>query len=327
LTLTAPRALVLAAGRGERLRPLSDAIPKPLLPVLGVPVIERTLRWLAAAGVKGAAVNLHHLGEAIAAALGGEVDGMPLTFSHETRLLGTLGPLARLRSFLAGSDPVLLVNGDSLCEWPVEEVLAAHRTRGADATLLLSTRADPDLFGGGVAVDDEGRVVSFRGAAPPGAHRRCVFAGLHAISATLLEGLVEAPADIVRDLYEPRLAAGAVISAVFSERPWHDLGTPRRYLDGVLECAVAAGGSWRHGEARVDPTARVERAVLEAGSVVEAGAVIESSLLLPGARAGAGSRVRDAVVGPRVEVVAGASLDGVLLAEGLAGSGPAAVPL
>lgn len=316
------RALVLAAGRGERLRPLTDLTPKPLLPVLGASILERTLRCLAAAAVEAAAVNLHHLGAQIPARLGGEVDGMPLTYSPEAELLGTLGPLARLRSFLAESDPVLLVNGDSLCRWPVAALVDAFRSSEAVATLMISTAADPDRFGGGVSVDDGGRVLSFRGPPPRGTVRCGVFAGLHAISPVLLEGIAEAPSDIVRDLYEPALASGAVIRTVFTDCLWHDLGTPRRYLDGVLDEARGVGGSWLHAEAVASDSASIERSVIEAGAAVGSAAALSGTLLLANARVGAASRVRNSIVGPGVEIPAGVEIESIMVTAASPGGSP-----
>ncbi|MFQ5349648.1 MAG: NDP-sugar synthase, partial [Thermoanaerobaculia bacterium] len=155
------RAVVLAAGLGTRLRPLTGTRPKPALPVAGVPVAGRTLALLALAGCEAAAVNLHHLGERLRAVLGESVEGMPLIYSEEREIQGTLGALWPLRDFCAAADVLLVVNGDSLCRWPLKRLLRAHRRGGAAATLLLSARADPAGFGGGVGVDQVGDVVSF----------------------------------------------------------------------------------------------------------------------------------------------------------------------
>ena len=97
------RALVLAAGLGERLRPLTEFLPKPLLPVAGRPVAGHTLRALRKVGCEAAALNLHHLGDMVRSALGESYEGLPLTYSVEPRLLGTLGPLFALRDFLAAT--------------------------------------------------------------------------------------------------------------------------------------------------------------------------------------------------------------------------------
>jgi len=120
------RAVVLAAGFGRRLRPLTDWLPKPLLPVCGKPVVLHTLEALAAAGCEATALNLHHLGEPIRRRLGDDFEGMPLTYSEEPEILGTLGALYPLRDFIAGAEHLLIVNGDSLCRWPLAGLLRRH---------------------------------------------------------------------------------------------------------------------------------------------------------------------------------------------------------
>jgi mannose-1-phosphate guanylyltransferase len=309
------RALVLCAGRGQRLRPLTDTLPKPLMPVLGVPLVSRTLEVLATAGVGAAALNLHHLGAQIPAALGDRVGDMELTYSVEDELLGTLGPFGRLQHFFAETDPVLLVNGDSLCRWPVGAVVQAHQRSDAEATLLLSSRPDPAKFGGGVVVDSEGRVLSFRGAGADRDDVRVgVFAGLHVISGHLLAGVAARPADIVRDLYEPLLAEDRTIGTVFTDRRWHDLGTPDRYLAGVL--AEAAGvaepgverGPWCAREVEVDANANVSSSVLERGVRVGAAAEVKDSLIMPGSIVGRGAVVLDSILAPGAELADGARI-------------------
>ena len=305
------RALVLAAGLGTRLRPLTDDLPKPLLPVLGQPLLGLTLRRLAAAGCEAAAINLHHGAGQIRRAFGSEHAGLPLTWSEEPRLLGTLGALGPLAGFFAGADLALVVNGDSLCRWPLAELLARHLATGALATLLLAARADPADFGGGVAVDRTVKLLWLRsaGAAGDRGTRRRVFAGAHVLSRRLLQRIAAdpapAPADFVRDLYEPLLAdQPGCLDSLTTARRWHDLGTPRRYLAATLDW-TGARGLWISPAAAVAPAAAVRRSSLEAGARVAAEAVVEDSLLLPGARVGAGCEVRDSILGPAVELPAG----------------------
>jgi mannose-1-phosphate guanylyltransferase len=309
------RALVLAAGRGERLRPLTDRVPKPLLPVAGEPIAGASLRALAAAGCEGAALNLHHLGEQIRTHFGDAYEGMPLHYSREPVLLGTLGALAPLRGFLGEADVLVLLNGDSLCEWPLAALIARHQKSGAVATLLLHETLDPAPFGGGVGVDGAGYVTAFRrGAAAPGEVGRRVFAGAHVLSPALLARIPDGPGDIIAGLYEPLLAAGARIATMTTRRRWHDLGTPRRYLEGVLDASrrplrrpVVAPG------AVIDPGARVEHTVLETGAVVERGAQVLSSVLLPGCAVGAGARLERVVLGHGAHVPPGETLRDVLV--------------
>lgn len=305
------RALVLAAGHGTRLRPLTDLLPKPLLPVAGRPVLDHTFDALLEAGCEAAAVNLHHLGELIPRRYGDSYRGMPLTWSHERgERQGTLGALHPLKGFLAEADAVLLINGDTLCHWPLKAMLRRHRRTGAQATLLLTTRVDPEGFAGGVGVDREGRVLSFwKGATERGeVARRAVFAGAHVLSPALLDRVEAGPSDIVRRLYLPLVAEGGAVFALDSHRRWHDLGTPRRYLAGVLDWGRGRGPVrlWRRSAvlpgATVEPGARLLRSVVEAGATVEAGARVEASVVLAGARVAGGAEVRHTVVGPGVRL-------------------------
>jgi mannose-1-phosphate guanylyltransferase len=308
------RALVLAAGLGQRLRPLTEVTPKPLLPVCGLPILGHSLRQLAAVGCEAVAVNVHHLGGQIRERFGNSFAGMPLHWSEEPEILGTLGALHPLRDFLGAADLVLLVNGDSLCRWPLRQLVRRHLERGAQATLMLTARPDPARFGGGVGIDREGDVLSFHLGAPERGEvaRRHVFAGAHVLSPDLLERVGPGRADIVPSLYVPLLQEeGGRIASLVSSRPWHDLGTPQRLLEGTLDWA--RGGwparpwrrSWVSAEAAVERGARLRRASLEAGARVGAGARIERSILLPGARVGEGCTVREAIVGPGAEVPAG----------------------
>jgi mannose-1-phosphate guanylyltransferase len=326
------RALVLAAGRGERLRPLTDRLPKPLLPVAGQPVAAHTLARLAAAGCEAAAINLHHQGELIRKRFGGRFGAMPLTYSEEPERLGTLGALWPLRDFLAAAELVVVINGDSLCRWPVKTLLRRHRARRAAATLLLARRADPAGFGGGVGVDRDRRIVSFRpgGPAAGDADRRWVFAGAQVLSPELLARLRPGPADIVRDLYEPLLGEGALLAGCPTRARWHDLGTPRRYLGGVLDWARGGwprrwvGRSWVSPEAVVGRGVRLDRVAIEAGARVEAGARLERVVVLEGARIGAGARLRRVVVGPGAVLPSGARIERRLVSRAAEGVAPAA---
>jgi mannose-1-phosphate guanylyltransferase len=347
------RAVVLAAGHGLRLRPLTTARPKPLLPILGRPLLAWTLERLARSGVETTAINLHHLADAIPRALGDRFGTMPIVYSREEPILGTLGALYPLRDFLQPADLVLLVNGDSLCDWPFEALIERHRETRPLVTLLLSATADPTAFGGGVGVDAAGRIVAFppdrleAAAAPaaaspmrvdqadgdPGRHpaprapeavARRVFAGAHVFAPALLDDLEPGSADSVRDLYRPRLAAGGRIESVTTAAAWNDLGTPGRYLDAILDWMPAhldgvagrgagAAASWLSSSAVVDSGAALERTIVEAGAVIEAGSSAREVLVLERARVGRASRLERVIVGPGVELAAETRLEDALV--------------
>lgn len=328
------RALVLAAGRGERLRPLTDVVPKPLLPVAGTPVAGHTLARLAACGCEAAAINLHHLGGAIRARLGDSYDGMPLVYSEESELLGTLGALGALRGFFAGADLVMVINGDSLCRWPVQRLVRRHLASGARATLLFARRADPRRYGGGVAVGAGGRVLSFAPGPAVGTAgekvRRWVFAGAQVLSPELLERIAPGRSETVPDLYTPLLAAGERLQAVPTRRRWHDLGTPERYAEAVLDWG--RGGfperlwrrSWVAPGARVERGAELVGAAVEEGARVAAGARLERTVLLRDARVAPDCRLRTALVGPGAALPSGTRVERRLITAAREGVAPAA---
>ncbi len=300
------RALVLAAGLGTRLRPLTERMPKPLLPVTGVPILGHTLAQLAAVGCEAVAVNLHHHGDLIRQRFGDAFAGVPLTWSEEPELLGTLGVFWPLRDFFAPADLILLVNGDSLCEWPLRKLLRRHLADGSRATLLLTSRAAPAEFGGGVGIDRTGRILSFRPTEPerPEVIRRYVFAGAHVFAPDLLGSLTPGKSDIVRNLYMPLVEdPEARIGSLVTARHWHDMGTPQRFLEGVVDRARNGWPerlwrrSWISKEASVAGGARVKSSSIEPGARVGEGAQIERSVLLPGSVVGEGSVVRESILG------------------------------
>ncbi|XP_028517038.1 uncharacterized protein LOC114575747, partial [Exaiptasia diaphana] len=132
-------------------------MPKPLLPVCGEPVTGRTLRSLGSIGCEVAVLNTHYLGPMIPEYFGKSYFGLPLRYSHEQEIQGTYGALHGPRSILSKADAVIMINGDSLCRWPLKSLIRRHLKSGASATLLLHRRAPDDALGGGVGVDPSGR--------------------------------------------------------------------------------------------------------------------------------------------------------------------------
>ncbi len=310
------RALVLTAGFGTRLRPLTFFLPKALLPICGEAVAGHTLRQLAGAGCESAVLNLHHLGDAVSDHFGPEAHGMPIAYSPEAEIQGTLGALYPLRDHLVEADLVLLINGDTLCSWPLKTMIRHHLRSQADVTMLLHRKSPREALGGPVGVDARNRVVRLRDSEPVGeVHRRHLFMGAHILAPRLLESVEEKPADIVGDLYIPLLREKGRIQGVVTARRWHDLGTPERYLAASLDWARSRRlpGFRSRGVvsslAEVDESATLHRAVVEAGAAVRAEARIGRSVILSGAIVARGCTVRSSVIGPDVELPPAASIE------------------
>jgi mannose-1-phosphate guanylyltransferase len=155
------RALVLAAGMGERLRPLSNKTPKPMLPLGGRPLIHYPLAMLKRAGITEVAINVHHLAGKVQDGLGdGSRLGMHITYAPEPVLLGTGGPLNGLREYLGGRSFVI-ANSDGILDLDLAAMIAVHRDRGALATIALFRPANPDYYSR-IEIDAEERIRRMR---------------------------------------------------------------------------------------------------------------------------------------------------------------------
>jgi NDP-sugar pyrophosphorylase family protein len=222
-------AMILAAGFGTRLRPLTGTVPKALVPVAGRPMIEYAIVALARAGVERIVVNLHHLGERIPAALGdGRRFGVSIAYSSEETILETGGGIARARPLLGDGD-FFVANCDALCDADLGALARRHVESGALATLLL--REDPDAARYGlVETDDAGRIARFLGRLAPGidasALRPRMFCGLHVLSPRVFGWMPAAGAfSITRDVYAPAVEGGAALVGLDHPGYWRDLGS------------------------------------------------------------------------------------------------------
>jgi mannose-1-phosphate guanylyltransferase len=221
------KAMILAAGRGMRLRPLTDTTPKALLEIGGRPMIEYPLRMLAAAGVEEIVVNLHHLGEQIRAMLGdGDRYGVRIHYSPEEPVLDTGGALVRAKALLADA-PFALANCDALLDPDLHALWSLHEARDALATLVVREDPNAERYGA-VDLDAFGRIRRFLDrpvdfTEPLG---RRMFSGVHVLSPEIFADM---PADgafsITRDVYLPLVERGAAIYGFDYSGYWRDLGT------------------------------------------------------------------------------------------------------
>jgi len=235
--------MILAAGYGTRLAPVSDHLPKPLLPVPGGTVLDRAVAALGAAGVRRIAVNTHHLGDLVAAHLRGRPDADRFVIFPETEILGTGGALANARAFLAGAGTFLLHNGDVLADLDLGALLADHRASGALATLCLVDWPAVNT----VAVADDGAVLAVGDRpAPPAGGRRLTYAGVGAFAASLLDDIGPGFSSLVDPLVRALAARpGAVRAWIPSAPGWSDLGTLPRWLEVAGDAGDLDGGAGR----------------------------------------------------------------------------------
>ncbi len=323
--------MVLAAGLGTRLRPLTDLLPKPAVPVAGLPLVQLAFGRLRAGGARRVVVNAHHLAAEMerVAAEAARVVGLDLSVSREPVIAGTGGALREARSLLAGAEAIVLWNGDILFDVDLAAIVAAHRESRALATLVLAPMPEGARYAT-VDVDAEMAVRRIAGHGPGGdALVPLHFTGVHVLSPALLDHVPASPfvCDVNRGVYPPLLAAGQV-RAVVATGYWNDLGTPERYLranldllSGVAPVSLPGGDPFvgiHPGPSRVlvsegasvDPSARLVGPVLVGpGAGVEAGAVVGPDVVLGAeCRVGRGAAVERTVVWPRTLIAAGERL-------------------
>lgn len=337
------KAMILAGGLSTRLYPLTRQVPKPLVPVAGVPNAEHLIRYLQAYGFDDIAINLHYLADAIRDRLGdGSRFGVRLTYSYEPELLGSAGGVKQLESFF-GDDTFAVVGCDDLTDLPLDRLLSFHRSRGAIATIGLVECDEVDQYGV-VVTDARGKIVGFQEKPPKGTERsKLANTGIYAFSPEIF---AHVPAgtfyDFGKQVFPALQAAGAPFYG-FDARGayWSDIGTPdeyRRASADVVSGTFAIPGTRANG---VDPSATIGSdvaiegpvwigecarvgdgvtivgpSVVGDGVVLERGARLERSILWEGATVGAGAVLRDTIVGRRYRVEPGAALDGAVVANG-----------
>jgi mannose-1-phosphate guanylyltransferase len=295
------KAIVLCAGLGTRLRPVTDARPKALARFLNVPLLERRLDALRRLSVTEVAVNLHHEGRQIVEYLDEAGPERPaVRFFWEPEILGTAGALRNARGFLEGDD-FLVWNVDAEIEIDLAALAGSHRESGALSTLLVVANPRPEVDTP-VAVR-AGRVTAFGGR--PSDPR--LFTGVSIHSPEVLERIPEGRRGLVEALWRPALAERPdALAAVVSEEPFFDLGTPGGLLDASLR-ALESRDDFAPKEGFFDR----DRRVLSREPGAEGGAVLRS--VLGGARVERGARVRDCVLWDGADVAAGAELDRCLV--------------
>jgi len=329
------RAVVMAGGLGSRLRPLTTALPKPLLPVVGRPMLGHILRLCRAHGVTDATITVQHLASLIRAYLGDGTDiGLSVGYATESRPLGTAGGVRAAAA--AFRDDFLVMSGDAVTDIDLGALMGVHRATGALMTLCLARREDPREFGL-VDIDDAGRVRRFVEKPAWGeVFTDAVSTGIYAVSPRVLDLIPDGvPQDWSSDVI-PRLVADDLhVGAYVSGGYWEDVGdiaAYRRVQVDVLERKVELDipaierepGIWVGDGASIDPGATVAgptyigaHAAIEAGATVLAhsvvgsnalirrGAYVERSVLLDGVYAGINTSMRGCVIGRSVELGTG----------------------
>jgi len=282
--------MILAAGLGTRLNPLTNYRPKALMPIRNRPLIDRNITYLQSYGVTQLVVNAHHLSGQLLAHLGnGERFGVPVHVREEREILGTGGGIKNVEDFW-DDQPFIVMNGDILTDINLGEAYEGHLKSGALATLILHSREPFNQ----VLVDNQMNLVDIATNNLPG---RLAFTGIHVINPALLSLIPGGRFSSIVDHYNRLIAGGKSIRGhVVEGHQWHDIGTLSAYLEANR--ALSSGKPFLLGE-RCDVHSESKLghwAVLGAACTIREDARVERSVLWDHVTVNRGARVIDSVV-------------------------------
>jgi NDP-sugar pyrophosphorylase family protein len=307
------RAMILSAGYGTRLWPLTEDRTKPAIPILGKPLVGYVAEYLARNGCDEIVVNLHHRPESVRNALGdGGRFGVKLHYVEEPEILGTSGAIDNARALLDG-DTFIVVNGKIITNIDLHAALETHRRSKALATLVLMPNTARERFT--VVNTADGFLESFGrmpdGAETGGAGPPLMFTGIQFLEPEIFNFIPRGVfSHTTTDVYPPAMAMGeriAVHVAAGKNETWRELSTLQRYLDISLELLSDRAQTVTAGDGcEISPEADVSRAILWDDVIVEAGARINRAVLGDNVRIAAGDVIEDAVV-VRASLVEGKS--------------------
>jgi mannose-1-phosphate guanylyltransferase len=336
------RAMILAAGLGTRLRPLTYVMPKPVAPVLNRPIVAWIADLLAGHGFREVVANLSYLPEQIRDALGdGSGFGLEVTYSEEPEPLGTAGGVGKVRDFLSETDSFLIISGDALTDVDLSGMRAAHEAnvaRGAIATLATKRVDDTSQFGVSIT-DEDGRIHGFQEKPDPAeALSDLANCGIYMFSSAIFEhfpppgqksraGDDDQPdgfVDWALDVFPALLEGDVPFYSHEIDAYWNDVGSVGEFVQGNLDALTGGVGIEPRAEQVSDGVYAGEGSDLDgvkvkppvligSGCQVGAGANLHGPVVVgDGCRLGAGAMLRDCVVLPRAEVPAGALVVGGL---------------
>jgi mannose-1-phosphate guanylyltransferase/mannose-1-phosphate guanylyltransferase/phosphomannomutase len=336
------RAMILAAGLGTRLRPLTYVMPKPVAPVLNRPIVARIADLLAAHGFREVVTNVSYLPEQIREVLGdGTEFGLVISYSEEPEPLGTAGGVGKVRDFLSGTDSFLVISGDALTGIDLGAMRAAHEAnleRGAIATLATKRVDDTTQFGVAIT-DEEGRIQGFQEKPEPAeALSNLANCGIYMFRKEIFEhfpppdhkspaGDDDQPAGFVDwalDVFPSLLDGDIPFYSHEIEAYWNDIGSVGEFVQGNLDALLGdvgieppapevAQGVYAGEGSDIDAAKVKPRVLIGARCHVGVGSDLHGPLVVgDGCRLGADAMLRDCVVLPGAEVPAGALVVGGL---------------
>ena len=311
------KAMVLAAGFGTRLQPLTHVLPKPMFPVLGRPLLSHTFDILESANITDVAVNVHHLPDFIINYFEKQkLHDLNLHFSREEKILGTAGGIKKMEGFLEGG-PFILINSDIITDIKLDKVIDFHKKNNSRLTLVVRQDISPEQYDS-IEICKDGRIVHFVGASSmniPGNTTRVMFTGIQIIEPEIFKRIPEGQFCGTTESIFPQMIKDEVpVYGYLHNGYWKDMGNRENYLqvnsDALDERVSLKGVSPNElNNPLIIPPVLVDRncqvaensqigpyTVIGPNCNIKSGAIIENSILWEGVTIGAGSSIKGSVI-------------------------------
>jgi len=311
------KAMVLAAGFGTRLQPLTHVLPKPMFPVLGRPLLSHTFDILESANITDVVVNVHHLPDSIINYFEKQKShNLNLHFSREEKILGTAGGIKKMESFLDGG-PFILINSDIITDIKLDKVIAFHKKNKSKLTLVVRQDTSPKQYDS-IEICKDGRIVHFVGSSSinkPENTTRVMFTGIQIIEPEIFQRIPEGQFCGTTEHIFPQMIQDEVpVYGYLHKGYWKDMGNRENYLQvnsDALDERVSLKGvpPNKFNSSLIIPPALVDRncqiaensrigpyTVIGPNCNIKSDAIIENSILWEGVTIGAGSTVKGSVI-------------------------------
>jgi len=306
------KALILVGGFGTRLRPLTLSVPKPIVEFSNKAMILHQIEALCKIGVTEVVLAVNYRPQLMSSYLHPYEQklGIKISYSHETEPLGTAGPLALAKDLLKDGEPFFVLNSDVICEFPFADLLAFHKSHGAEGTIMVTKVEEPSKYGVVVSQED-GRIQRFVEKPQIFVGNR-INAGIYIFNPTILDRIELKPTSIEKEIF-PKMAEQGQLYCMPLEGFWMDVGQPKDFLAGMClylnSLKTKAPESLRTGPGFIQPVLVDESAVIGEGcligpnvtigpnSVIHEGVRLSNTTVLEGVTIGANSWVKSSIIG------------------------------
>ena len=326
------KALILAGGKGARLRPLALHIPKPIVPLANIPFLFFQIDHIKRAAITEIILSLSYQPRKITDIFGDGINyGVMMRYTHEDYPRGTAGAFKAAENLI--DDTTIVLNGDVLTDIDLLDVLRCHKERGAEATIVMARVMNPSGYGL-VEADAAGWVERFtEKPLEDEVTGDTINAGIYVLERSILGRIAkEGPQSFEREIFPAMVQEGARVSAYLSRGYWQDIGSPQKYLEasyGIISGRMKLPGyplkscppnHWDKKEVSIDafsildggcvikPGVNIENSVLGEDCRIEEGALIKDSVIWSGTRIRTSARIERAIIGRQCHIGEGARL-------------------